>query len=89
MLLSLVWSRCGFNPRPREGGDPSGLQASANSGRFNPRPREGGDPSAFLPRRSISPVSIRAPVKGAIGCRARQQNQTRRFNPRPREGGDP
>ena len=33
----------GFNPRPRVGGDASGVEAPGGPGRFNPRPRVGGD----------------------------------------------
>ena len=54
----------GFNPRPREGGDPTREVVGAISYGFNPRPREGGDrvrPQALRGCR----VSIHAPMKGA------------------------
>ena len=35
-----------FNPRPREGGDPSSRSSTMAVARFNPRPREGGDQTA-------------------------------------------
>jgi len=56
-------------------------------GSFNPRPREGGDPGADW-RLQRPDVSIRAPVKGAIGDDPGKLPLRRSFNPRPREGGD-
>ena len=38
----------GFNPRPREGGDPDTMAVVVSCTGFNPRPREGGDSTAKL-----------------------------------------
>ncbi len=54
----------GFDPRPREGGDPPLASTRAGCRGFDPRPREGGDHSGSWIWPS-SVVSIHAPGKGA------------------------
>ena len=54
-----------FNPRSREGSDPTGVQYLLKQIDFNPRSREGSD----VDKKSIYPVtdsiSIHAPARGA------------------------
>ena len=61
-------SRCGFNPRPREGGDPIPRSNASARTRFNPRPREGGDPLA---------TSGRSPAAGRFNPRPREGGDDR------------
>ena len=56
----------GFNPRPRDGGDVARGDNRRHTNRFNPRPRDGGDPVRDRLVARVVPVSIRAPVMGAI-----------------------
>ena len=76
-----------FNPRSREGSDPSVASTPATKGDFNPRSREGSDQ-----RRSHSSVlrciSIHAPVKGATSSALLRFPGAQYFNPRSREGSD-
>ena len=60
-------SRTSFNPRPREGSDVADQQDRIISSGFNPRPREGSDARCSTILRADEAVSIRAPVKGAMG----------------------
>ena len=76
-----------FNPRSREGSDPSVASTPATKGDFNPRSREGSDQ-----RRSHSSVlrciSIHAPVKGTTEYLLSKWGNPFYFNPRSREGSD-
>ena len=53
-----------FNPRSREGSDPSATCCRWMSRNFNPRSREGSDHDGRRARQSV-PISIHAPAKGA------------------------
>ena len=62
-----------FNPRPREGANPSASARLPIAICFNPRPREGANPTQDEPRGFLR-VSIRAPARGRtqhLGRRAR------------------
>ena len=56
---------CGFNPRPRTGGDGNGHAGFASLKCFNPRPRKGGDARPVVIQSGLSNVSIHAPAQGA------------------------
>ena len=56
--------------------------------RFNPRPRTGGDLRSGQLMRSVAPVSIHAPARGATFLTSRNVSAVSGFNPRPRTGGD-
>src|SRR5260370_40777876 len=42
-FFRVVPQSCGFDPRPREGGDIAQVEPSSPHRSFEPRPREGGD----------------------------------------------
>ena len=77
----------GFNPRPREGGDPYLMTPVFHHARFNPRPREGGDADSrgFCP---LSGCFNPRPREGGDALPSKQTVASGSFNPRPREGGD-
>ena len=77
--------RRGFNPRPREGGDPRELSARPPIQRFNPRPREGGDALLPVQLREL-PVSIHAPARGATPVHVRPAG-SHQFQSTPPRGG--
>ena len=53
-----------FNPRPREGSDPTLSFLGSTLRNFNPRPREGSDFHQYS-ESDPKTISIHAPVKGA------------------------
>ena len=80
---------CNFNPRTREGCDAATLWSQWRCSRyFNPRTREGCDKLRQLTGRTVSKISIHAPVKGATIHSDCSFFRSIDFNPRTREGCD-
>ena len=76
-----------FNPRSREGSDPSPPSCTFLPSHFNPRSREGSDARQQQAiTRAI--ISIHAPAKGATKKLRRREKAESDFNPRSREGSD-
>ena len=88
--LGFPWpTSCRFNPRAREGRDPSPCSgASRKDRRFNPRAREGRDRKQIAVFKMVVRVSIHAPARGATRIARRPCIRRTRFNPRAREGRD-
>ena len=76
-----------FNPRSREGSDPSVASTPATNGYFNPRSREGSDIRQQHYCKHAR-ISIHAPAKGATCALHSVYLVTVHFNPRSREGSD-
>ena len=78
-----------FNPRPRAGGDwPRRALPPGRAGSFNPRPRAGGDTLREPIPNSATPVSIRAPARGATAVRP-SERPVMWFQSAPPRGGRP
>ena len=76
-----------FNPRSREGSDPSSYPFGSISPYFNPRSREGSD-QELQKHHSWKRISIRAPARGATTDIDTVYQEWSDFNPRSREGSD-
>ena len=81
-------SGCGFNPRPRVGGD-EGCDRSRHRRRVSIHaPAWGATPAAYGVQRAVGSVSIHAPAWGATRATSSSAATWCCFNPRPRVGGD-
>ena len=82
-------TKLNFNPRTREGCDPSSFAPVLPSPiYFNPRTREGCDAYAYSYPDNVLFISIHAPVKGATRKLPECGRCRNDFNPRTREGCD-
>ncbi len=79
-------SHCGFNPRPRMGGDSHKPHQVRRTSRFNPRPRMGGDLGVFATVGRDVRVSIHAPAWGATRL-SWTTGPRREFQSTPPHGG--